>query len=154
MQEILNSITELQPVINNISNINVEELSQYGDSITEINADLSSLEARIAALETSVGNFTNNLNDTIASAVETKLQNSDTLNSKITEAVNNNTTIAQMNRDLTNHINDESKHFKSGDVHVTQADVTRWNNASSTGGHNIEVEGTVLSINKKQNPTV
>lgn len=148
VQSILDSIAELQPVINNISNIDVEELSQYGDSITQINADLSALESRIAALETSVGNFTNNLDGAIATAVETKLQDSDTLNSKITEAVNNNTTIAQMNRDLTSHIIDESKHFKSGDVHVTQEDITRWNNASSGSDWSFSVEDTVLNISK------
>lgn len=139
VSSILTEIGKLQPVVNNITKLteltelDVEELAQYGDEITNINADLSDLESRIQTLEGKVDNITDNLVNTVNSAVETKLQDSNTLNSKIQEAINNNSTISQIQQNLTNHINDDSKHFKQGDVHVTQEMVNNWNNNTGSG---------------------
>ena len=145
VSSILTEIGKLQPVVNNITklteltDLDVEELAQYRDEITNINADLSSLESRIQTLEGKVDNITDNLVDTVNSAVETKLQDSNTLNSKIQEAINNNSTISQIQQNLTNHINDNSKHFKSGDIHITQEMVNRWNN-NTGGGSSVSFE--------------
>lgn len=72
-----------------------------------------------------------NLKNTISNLDPTVIEQLSNIN--LEELASYGTQLQNLQDDLTNHINDNSKHFKSGDIHVTQEMVNRWNNNTDSG---------------------
>jgi predicted nucleic acid-binding Zn-ribbon protein len=79
LQPIVNNITELTE----ISQIDVTELQQYGDNITQVTADLTSLQNQLTQLSNTVSSLSTNMNSTVSDAVQTVLQETTALDNKV-----------------------------------------------------------------------
>lgn len=144
---------ELQPIVNNISNLtelsqlDVTELQQYGDNITQITADLTDLQNQLNQLKTTVNGISSNIGDTINDAVQTVLQETTVLDNKVEQLIQNSNKITTIENSLNSHINDTN-------VHVSAEDKERWNTAAEnaasagSGDYRFKVEEKTLSLEK------
>ena len=141
-------LRKLQPIVNNITNlteisqIDVTELQQYGDTITNVTADLSRLQNELNTLKTTVNGISSNIGGTISDAVDTVLRETTALDNKVEQLVQNSNKITTLENNLDSHVNNST-------VHVTAADKERWNNASSSASNiTFTVQNKELKIQK------
>ena len=136
------TIASLQNAITEASagNINPEHIENIVNQYLQDSENLNSIiDQRVAS---AIGASDNqdistlwqdlrNLKNSISNLDPTVIEQLSNVN--LEELVSYSTQLQNLQDNLTNHINDNNKHFKSGDIHVTQEMVNRWNNNTGSG---------------------